>query len=105
MTNLGHPIHRNQDKHVFIPYTRPLLTKAQKSGMTMKQIREYDKMEMLRVRDVQDFESLIPNSWAIREFPPDSLASRENGGWCRGPARVSSRQKSSQKVFVVLSSS
>jgi len=66
------------NKQVFIPYTRPILTKAQRVGLSIEQIRKHDEMEMLRLRDLADFDGLIPNSWGIREFPPDSLPTREN---------------------------
>ncbi|KAK9899974.1 hypothetical protein P389DRAFT_165071 [Cystobasidium minutum MCA 4210] len=59
----------SQNKKVFVPYIPP---------------HKDSKMEMLHLKDEEEFASLIPNKWKIREFPhaaePSTIFSeRENG--------------------------
>lgn len=56
------------DKQVFIPYTPP-----------MAKGQAQPPMQMLSLDSVQDFESLIPNKWKIREMAPDTLQRRTHG--------------------------
>lgn len=57
------------DKKIFVPYIPP---------------QKNSKMEMLHLKNIQDFQELIPNKWKIREFKHSSDPSiifkeRENG--------------------------
>lgn len=69
-----------QDKKVFIPYIHP-----ESPGSKSK------VMDMLRLRDRKDLESLKPDAWGIPSLTLDGIEDRENamgGKGVRGPTSV-----------------